>query len=466
MKIISNDTFTLKSIMFKKFLNYPVFFVIVLSIIGSILYGSLLRHHYNGGEKFKSLQKIAVFFAEIPSNFKFIIRNKVIHGDVIEPISKKVYKTKKVFEKKLDTIDKKELIIISRYDGDLGRSIVEIRDLNNFEILHTYLPQVEKIYEKIDPDELENGRFINLKNTLGLNRFYMWHPAITENGDLIFHSESPLVKINYDGKVIWVNDDDTYHHSINLDLNEKIYVPSYSNPLSPKVAKFVGNGLFFDDKINIINKNGKIIFSKSVTEIFIENGLIARIFSQQQFINDPLHLNDIQPVLSDSKFFKKGDLFLSLRNLSMVILYRPSTNKIIKIIEGNFFNQHDVDIIDDKRISIYNNNVFIDSENNRNVTNSEIIIYNFESDKFSKKFEETFKKNKIYGHSHGLVDFLKDGSAIIEDSMYGRILYVNPNGKVIWEFNNLDSKKQIYHLWWARIMNEEKSKKFRKKMNK
>ena len=32
----------------------------------------------------------------------------------------------------------------------------------------------------------------------------------------------------------------------------------------------------------------------------------------------------------------------------MVILYRPSTNKIIKIIEGNFLNQHDVDIIDDK----------------------------------------------------------------------------------------------------------------------
>jgi len=452
--------------MLKKFLNYPVFFVIVLSIIGSILYGSLLRHHYNGGEKFKSLQKIAVFFAEIPSNFKFIIRNRVIHGDIIEPINEKIHKTKKVFEKKLDTIDKKELIIVSRYDGDLGRSIVEIRDLNKFEILHTYLPQVEKIYEKIDSNELENGRFINLRNTLGLNRFYMWHPAITENGDLIFHSESPLVKINYDGKVIWVNDDDTYHHSINLDLNEKIYVPSYSNPLSPKVAKFVGNGLFFDDKINIINKDGEIIFSKSVTEIFIENGLIARIFSQQQFMNDPLHLNDIQPVLNDSKFFKKGDLFLSLRNLSMVILYRPSTNKIIKIIEGNFFNQHDVDIIDDKRISIYNNNVFINSENKRNVTNSEILIYNFESDKFSKKFEETFKKNKIYGHSHGLVDFLKDGSAIIEDSMYGRILYVNPNGKVIWEFNNLDSKKQIYHLWWARIINEEKSKKLRKIINK
>ena len=41
----------------------------------------------------------------------------------------------------------------------------------------------------------------------------------------------------------------------------------------------------------------------------------------------------------------------------MVILYRPSTNKIIKIIEGEFYNQHDVDIIDENKISIYNNNV-------------------------------------------------------------------------------------------------------------
>ena len=455
-----------KTLMLKKKFSYQVILIVVVAVISSILYGSLLRHHYNGGKKFQSLQKIAVFFAEIPSNFKFILKNKIIHGDIIEPINDKIYKTKKIFEKKLNTSQKEELILISRYDGDLGRSIVEIRDLNTFKILHSYLPDIENIYEKIDPEELKGGRFMHLRNTLGLNRFYMWNPVITENGELIFHSESPLVKINFHGKVVWVNYDDTYHHSINLDSSEKIYVPSYSNPLSKKVSEFVKGGLFFDSKINILENNGKIIYSKSVTEILIENGLVGRIFSQQQFLNDPLHLNDIQPVLKDTKYFKKDDLFLSLRNLSMIILYRPSTNKILKIIEGNFFNQHDVDILDDKQISIYNNNVFFDSKNQRNVKNSEIIIYNFETNTFSKKFEKTLKKNKINGHSHGLIDFLSDGSAIIEDSMYGKILYLNPSGEVIWEFNNLDSKKQIYHLWWARIVDPKKSKLIRKIINK
>ena len=43
------------------FFYFAILFTIIL-----ILYGSLLRHHYKGGKKFITLQKIAVFFAEVP----------------------------------------------------------------------------------------------------------------------------------------------------------------------------------------------------------------------------------------------------------------------------------------------------------------------------------------------------------------------------------------------------------------
>jgi len=327
------------------------------------------------------------------------------------------------------------------------------------------LPDIEKIYEKID---LSKDEFINLKRDLGVNRFYMWHPSITNMGELIFQSSSPLVKIDFNSNVVWVNDEDTFHHSTNLDDEENIYVPSQYRPYSKLVSNYVGLNNrtekynFSDDVINILDKNGKILFSKSVTEILIENGHLNRIFSQQSHKTDPIHLNDIQPVLKDTKYFKKGDVFLSLRNLSMVILYRPSTNKIIKIIEGEFYNQHDVDIIDDKRISIFNNNVFLNYKNERIVKNNEIIIYDFETNSFSKKFEKTFVENKINTDEHGLVDFLQDGSAIVEDRNNGRIFYLSSEGEVIWIFNNLNSKKQIYNLWWSRIISSEKSKELRK----
>ena len=74
--------------------------------------------------------------------------------------------------------------------------------------------------------------------------------------------------------------------------------------------------------------------------------MIHRIFSQDSFKSDPTHLNDIQPVLKDGPYFKKGDLFLSLKFLSMVILYRPETNKIIKVrmtrTAAGFFNEERV----------------------------------------------------------------------------------------------------------------------------
>ncbi len=441
---------------------YFVFIILIISFVGSILFGALLRHHYKGGTRFENLQKVAVFFAEIPHNIKFIIKNFTLTGDISVPISEKTYDDKKFFNKKLNS-SRDELILISRHDGDLERSIVEIRDLNNFKVLHSYFPDIQKIYEKID---LTKEEFIYLKRDLGLNRFFMNHPAITFRGDLIFQSASPLIKIDFDSKIVWVNDEDLFHHSNELDLDENIYVPSRKFPYSKKVASILGNDsgdytTYFDDAINILNQDGKIIFSKSVTEILIEHGIIHRIFSQQSFETNTIHLNDIQPVLKDGPYFKKGDLFLSLRNLSMVILYRPETNKIIKIIEGGFLNQHDVDILDERTISIYNNNVLLNSKNERIVTNNEIVIYHFDTDSFSIRFEDTFKNLKINAHTGGLVDFLDDGSAIVENNTRGRILYLNNNGEVVWEFNNLNSKKKLYPLHWSRIINLEKANKIK-----
>ena len=67
--------------MIKKFLNYQVCLVIVLSIIVLIFFGALLKHHYSGGKKFQTLQKIAIFFAEIPVNTRLMFSRGTINID-------------------------------------------------------------------------------------------------------------------------------------------------------------------------------------------------------------------------------------------------------------------------------------------------------------------------------------------------------------------------------------------------
>lgn len=448
-----------------------IYLISLICLIVLILYGSILRHHYLGGEKFKSVQKIATFLASIPSNIKYIFNYDTITGDIIVPVVDEKFVNEKIFEKKIENYNSNQIILVSRHDGNIGRSIVEIRDINNFEILHSYTPDINELYSSID---LTIKRNQDLKKDRGLNRFYLQHPFINEKGDLIFMNDSPLFKINLNGEVIWTNEETIFHHSIEEGPDNKLYVCGRILPFSKKSAEYLldgateqfisGNQNFYDDAIFILDMNGKIVFSKSIVDILIDNSQHHRVFSQSNYNVDAIHLNDIQPVLKDGPYFKKGDLFLSLRNLSIVILYRPENNKILKIIEGGFFNQHDVDIIDEKTISIFNNNVFFNYKNERKVRKTEIILYDFENDEFSKKFEKKIDKLKLFTGAGGVVDYLKDGSFVIDDGK--SIFLFDSTGELVWEYNNLDKNKKFHALWWTRVIDEEKSNKIKRILKK
>ena len=71
---------------------------------------------------------------------------------------------------------------------------------------------------------------------------------------------------------------------------------------------------------------------------------------------DPLHLNDVEPALTTTDHFQKGDLFLSFRNLQCVVQFRPSTGDVVRVIDGPLAAQHDVDIVGDSTLAIFNNN--------------------------------------------------------------------------------------------------------------
>jgi hypothetical protein len=234
-----------------------------------------------------------------------------------------------------------------------------------------------------------------------------------------------------------------------LDHEGNIWVAGQYNSYSKFVAKYNNNINFKDDSIIKINTDGKILQKKSVIEILIENKLVTlSIF--QSFSPDPIHLNYIEPAFNDSKYWKKGDLFLSLPILSVILHYRPSTNKIINYIKGPFARQHDVDIISDKEISIFNNNEFVvDNEH------SEVVIYNFETKKFRKLFNDQLKKNDFKTATQGLSHIFKDGALMVEEQNHGRIILFNNQGKKEWEFVNKDQNGDIGFISWSRIIEDE-----------
>ncbi len=430
---------------FKKFFTYPVFLILFLSIVGSILFGSLLRHHYLGGERFKSLQKIAVLIAETPKNARDMIKYRTINLNKLTYLSK--HKDKKRFEQFIEN-NRNALIIIPRYVHSLSRSVVDVIDLNNFEIIHTYKHDIDEMYNQIT----ENEKFPKLKADTSPDRFIYFHPLLNKDGSLItMDSYYPLFKIDFCSKLQWINQEE-FHHAQEFDHEGNIWIGGTMSPQSPYVKKYSIKD-FKDDAIVKINTDGKIIYKKSVTELLIENNILYNNFAYTSSNSkelDPIHLNDIQPALSSTEYWNKGDLFISIRNQNSIIHYRPSTNKVINYIIGPFAQQHDVDIISDKEISIFNNNnFFVDNKY------SEVLIYNFETKKFRKLFNEQLKKENFKTISQGLNHIFKDGSLMVEEQNHGRIILFNNQGEKEWEYVNKDKNGNIGFVSWSRIIEDE-----------
>ncbi len=432
--------------MLKKIFSYPIFLAIVLSIIGSILVGSLLRDHYEGGKNFKSLKEIAIFLTEIPMTAKTMIKYKTFNINKPPPLKK--HKKKETFQQFIPN-NREALLILPRYDHSLSRSVVEVIDLKNFKKIHSYQHNIDEMNNKLK----NTKEFERLTIDDAPIRFEYRHPLILNDGSLISDSDySVEFKIDFCSNLIWINDEERFHHSKMHDHEKNIWVPGQLRPFSKYIKEYEISE-FHDDAIMKINSDGQILYKKSVFEILVENEILPKNygFNHRNFNNgDPIHLNDIEPVLTDSEYWKKGDLFLSIPINSAIIHYRPETNKIVNYIIGPFAAQHDVDIISNKEISIFNNNNFIvDNEY------SEVLIYNFENKKFTKLFNEQLRKENFKTETQGLSHIFNDGSLMVEEQNHGRIILFNNKGQKEWEFVNRSKNGNIGFISWSRIIEDK-----------
>lgn len=437
--------------MFKKIELWIVLLIIIFGIIFSIFFGTLVRQELVGGVKLGSVSKAALFLSEIPLNLK-----KILSHDLVLSEDRAPEKSGFVGNNLKDL----SYLLLSRYDGNLNESVVELVDLTSFEVVHRWNPDIKKINSYVDISKEEFKNHLRDNNE---RRYGIAHPIINSDGSIIFNDSSPLVKIDFCSNLIWQNQKDRFHHSNELDFESNIWVPSYIFPFTLD-KKYIGEDIdkYYEDGITQISQDGNILFQKSLSELFIENNMKNRLFTigeVNKFLSDPTHLNDIQPALFNSDFWKKGDIFLSLRNQSMIMLYRPSTNEVLWKSDNHISNQHDIDILDDHTISIFNNNT-VNTPNGTIVDgNNEVIIYDFSSGKYSRYLNQSLIENDVRTITGGRSQIIDNGDLYIEETNSGRILYFDKSGKLEWEFINRADDKRVYLISWSRIIyNKDKIK--------
>ena len=85
----------------------------------------------------------------------------------------------------------------------------------------------------------------------------------------------------------------------------------------------------------------------------------------------------------------------------------------------------------------------------------EVLIYNFETKKFRRLFNEQLQKNNFKTITQGLSHIFKDGSLMVEEQNHGRIILFNKEGDKEWEFVNKDKNGNIGYTSWSRIIEDE-----------
>ena len=421
-----------------RFFAYTIIFLSVLSI-----YSHLVREVTRGksaGPLTRPINYISDFPSLVQRSFKQTSEER---------------RTMKRLEEDFEPINelKDDLLILRSFTTENGGRDVVIQNLKNDEILRSWT--LKDTFD--DHDRVKN-------------------PIVMPNGDLIYHiiPKSGLKRVDKDGNYVWEADQTMVgHHSLNLDHEGNVWgcatrkIDRKLKPLAFNSFKTKIPVRYRDDEIvKWDSETGEIIYQKSLTELMLDHDLTYLLFQQASSLKDPFHLNDVEPILADSGYFKQGDILVSIRNSHSIVHYRPDNDSIVKIIRGPFTFQHDVDFVDGHTIAISNNNMhhrFLKQDKSPStfgkadsavfsLTNSNVILYDYDTDEFTTLYEDQFTENRITTKTEGLYTILPNGDLFYEQQNRG-ILWVLNDSSVVYK-NMFESYLDGFrdHLNWTRVL--------------
>ncbi len=342
-----------------------------------------------------------------------------------------------------------------------GQPFIQLWDMNKQKLIHKWDFNMDKVLR-------ETGVVMN-KNSVSFK-----HPLLLEDGNIIVShalSAGPLTKFSPNGKVLKFNSDFQFHHSVEKDLQDNLYVP-----IRREKSKL------YSDGFAILDQDLNVLETHYLDDIYRKADLEYDLYSENA-TNDPFHLNDVEPLKNNTR---TRFVLLSLAHQSSIIAYDLQKRNIVWILKGYSMKQHDPDFLttDGTQISIFDNNQDIPESHfalDRKVKNNNFTIiknlpplnnkktiktriYNKASNHYEENRLEIIKRNFDFLESKRIPRTLTEGlseiifendSIFIEETNYGRLLEIDfKKDELLWEYINKDNKESYYMMGWSRRLKD------------
>ena len=170
--------------MFKKIEIWILYLVILVCVVFAVGFGVLVRQELVGNIKLGWLSKTALNLAEIPVNIK-----RLYLGASYDLSVKDRFPNIDGFNGIPNT--EESYLLLSRYDGDLKEGVIELIDLTNFNVLHTWNPDIDKFNESVK--KVDEFKYINRDRNNARSRLI--HPKLLLDGGLLLPMYPHYVKL-------------------------------------------------------------------------------------------------------------------------------------------------------------------------------------------------------------------------------------------------------------------------------
>jgi hypothetical protein len=267
------------------------------------------------------------------------------------------------------------------------------------------------------------------------------------------------------GNTLWKLDN-LGHHSVHRNEDGSFWVPAMERIKENPVGFKMHRATFDSFLIQHISADGRILESKSLTEMLGENDLYGlTVMSSLEIYNpsvfgDTMHLNDIEAFPSDmeSDVFAPGDLLLSLRNLNGLMVVDPKNWKVKWSTFGHVLRQHDGDFMAGDRISVFDNRNFGDPEPGDNFA-SRIVEFDVKTGA-NKTVLSGDGALPFFTQIRGVHQRLANGNILITSANDGMVAEFSADGRPVWRFEHRvapDKNRKVYH---ARVLPPEMDEAF------
>jgi len=259
------------------------------------------------------------------------------------------------------------------------------------------------------------------------------------NGDLLALYESPnqtpngcgLSKLDRYSQVVWTYDENT-HHDFAIGP-ARIYVLAHRLRTTP-IKNWDRLRLpVLEEFVDVVSHDGQRIKRLSLLQLLSDSKFFLPVLTTSDQYGDVLHSNTINLVgegfAGQHDGVSNGDLMICLRNVNLVVVVNPTTEKIVWATTGPWRTPHDPDPLENGNLLIFDN-----CWAGGSTAGSRTIEFDPRR-QGEVVWQYTGQNDRpLRSDIRSCQQLLPSGNVLITESDRGRLLEVTRAGEVVWEY--------------------------------